>query len=150
MTSSINRVTLIGYLGKDPDIRVTERGMKIANMSLATSDSWNDKNTGEKREATEWHRIVVMGEKLVTFIESTVHKGARCFVEGKLQTREWTDKEGNKRHTTQVMINSPDSKFILLGRKDETQEAMMPANHGRQAEPKRREPMPDLEDDVPF
>ncbi len=101
---SVNKVLLIGRLGNNPEIRYTNTGTAVANFNLATSESWNDK-TGQKQERTEWHRVVVWG-KLAELCEKYLAKGRQCFVEGRLQTRSWDDKDGNKRYTTEIVANT--------------------------------------------
>ena len=97
MAGSLNKVLLIGNVGKDPEIRTTQDGKEIASLVLATSDTWRDKATGEKREKTEWHRVVIFSEGLVNVVKNYVKKGSKLFLEGSLQTRKWTDKEGAER-----------------------------------------------------
>lgn len=117
--SSINKVILIGNVGKDPEIRSTQSGNKIANLSLATSESWKDKQTGERQERTEWHRVVVFGEGLVRVIENYVKKGSKLYVEGQLQTRKWQDQSGNDRYSTEVVLQAYGGTITLLdSRKD--------------------------------
>lgn len=105
MAGGINKVILIGNLGKDPEVRFTPGGQAVANFNIATSESWNDKTSGQKVEKTEWHRIVVWG-KLAELCGEYLKKGRQCYVEGRLQTREWTDKEGVKKYTTEVVANT--------------------------------------------
>jgi single-strand DNA-binding protein len=104
MAGSVNKVILVGNLGRDPEIRSTQDGTKVANLSLATSESWRDKNTGERKERTEWHRIVVFNERLVDVIEKYVKKGSKLYIEGALQTRKWTDNTGAEKYTTEVVL----------------------------------------------
>jgi single-strand DNA-binding protein len=105
MAGGINKVILIGNLGADPEVRFTPSGQAVANFRIATSESWNDKTSGQKQERTEWHRIVVWG-KLAELCGEYLKKGRQCYVEGRLQTREWTDKEGKKNYTTEVVANT--------------------------------------------
>ena len=105
MAGGINKVILIGNLGKDPEVRFTPTGQAVANFNIATSESWTDKTSGEKKDRTEWHRIVVWG-KLGELCGEYLKKGRQCYVEGRLQTREWTDKEGKKKYTTEVVANT--------------------------------------------
>ena len=105
MAGGINKVILIGNLGKDPEVRFTPTGQAVANFNIATSESWTDKTSNEKKERTEWHRIVVWG-KLGELCGEYLKKGRQCYVEGRLQTREWTDKEGKKKYTTEVVANT--------------------------------------------
>ena len=104
MSGSLNKVMLIGRLGQDPEVRSTQDGRSLCTFSLATSENWNDKNTGEKREKTEWHRVVVFNEGLVNIIQQYVKKGSNVFIEGQLQTRKWEDKDGIEKYTTEVVL----------------------------------------------
>ena len=114
MSGSLNRVMLIGRLGQDPEVRSTQDGRSLCTFSIATSESWNDKNTGEKREKTEWHRIVVFNEGLVNIIQQYVKKGSNVFIEGQLQTRKWEDKDGIEKYTTEVVLQGFNSTFKML------------------------------------
>src|SRR5665213_1740732 len=114
MAGSVNKVILIGNLGKDPEIRSTNDGTKIANFTLATSENWRDKASGERRERTEWHRVAVFNDRLVDVIEKYVKKGAKVYVEGALQTRKWTDKEGQERYTTEVVLQKFRGELTML------------------------------------
>jgi len=104
MAGSVNKVILIGNLGADPEIRRTQDGRPIANMRIATTETWRDRNTGDRRERTEWHRVVVFSEGLCRVIEQYVKKGSKVYVEGQLQTREWEDQQGQKRYSTEVVL----------------------------------------------
>ncbi|MXV35793.1 MULTISPECIES: single-stranded DNA-binding protein [unclassified Saccharibacter] len=104
MAGSVNRVILVGNLGRDPQIREAQGGAKIANLTLATSENWNDKKTGEKREKTEWHRVVVFNEGNASFAEKYLRKGRKVYIEGRLQTRKWTDQQGVERTSTEVVV----------------------------------------------
>ena len=104
MARGVNKVILIGNLGSDPEVRYTPDGVPVANFSLATSESWNDRNTGERQERTEWHRLVLW-RKLAEIAGQYLKKGARIYVEGKLQTRSWDDQSGQKRYTTEIVVN---------------------------------------------
>lgn len=112
---SVNRVTLVGRLGKDPEIRRTQDGRPIANLSLATSDTWRDKTTGERKEKVEWHRVVVFSEGLVKVIEQYVKKGAQIYISGQLQTRKWTDQSGVEKYSTEVVLQGFKAELHLLG-----------------------------------
>ena len=114
MSGSLNKVMLIGRLGQDPEVRNTQDGRSLCTFSIATSESWNDKNTGEKREKTEWHRIVVFNEGLVNIIQQYVKKGSNVFSEGQLQTRKWEDKDGIEKYTTEVVLQGFNSTFKML------------------------------------
>ena len=114
MSGSLNKVMLIGRLGQDPEVRNTQDGRSLCTFSIATSESWNDKNTGEKREKTDWHRIVVFNEGLVNIIQQYVKKGSNVFIEGQLQTRKWEDKDGIEKYTTEVVLQGFNSTFKML------------------------------------
>ncbi len=105
MAGSINKVILVGNLGRDPEIRTTNSGKKVASLSIATSESWRDRQSGERRERTEWHRIVIFNEGLATIAEKYLVKGAKILVEGKLATRKWQDQQGNDRYTTEIVLS---------------------------------------------
>ena len=115
MSGSLNKVTLIGNLGNDPEIRSTNDGREIANFSLATSESWKDKATGDKREKTEWHRIVCFNEGLVKIIKEYVKKGTKLYIEGQLQTRKWLDNANQEKYTTEVVLQGYNANLVLLG-----------------------------------
>ena len=102
--ASVNKVILIGHLGRDPEVRNTQDGMKIVNISLATSESWNDKHSGQRQERTEWHRVVVLNEHLAGIAEQYLKKGSRIYVEGSLATRKWTDQSGVEKYTTEIIL----------------------------------------------
>jgi single-strand DNA-binding protein len=114
MAGSVNKVILIGNLGKDPEIRRTQDGRPIANLSVATSESWRDKATGERKEKTEWHRVVVFNEGLCKVIEQYLKKGAKVYLEGALQTRKWTDKDGHDKYSTEVVLQGFNSTLTML------------------------------------
>lgn len=114
MAGSVNKVILVGNVGKDPEIRRTQDGRPIANLSIATSESWRDKNTGEKKEKTEWHRVVVFSEPLCKVIEQYVKKGAKLYIEGALQTRKWTDKDGVEKYSTEVVLQGFNGTMTML------------------------------------
>jgi single-strand DNA-binding protein len=115
MSGSLNKVILIGNLGNDPEIRNTNDGREIANFSLATSESWKDKVTGDKREKTEWHRIVCFNEGLVKIIKEYVKKGTKLYIEGQLQTRKWLDNTNQEKYTTEVVLQGYNANLILFG-----------------------------------
>ena len=123
MVVSLNKVTLIGNVGKEPEIRLTQEGKEIVTFPLATTENWKDKNSGERREKTEWHRIVVFIPALVNIIRSCVNKGMRVYIEGSLQTREWNDQTGIKKYTTENVLQTYNSTVILLGNKNSNKPA---------------------------
>ena len=114
MAGSVNKVILVGNLGRDPEIRSTQDGMRIANLRIATSESWRDKNTGERKEKTEWHRVVVFNEGLCKVIEQYVKKGSKVYLEGALQTRKYTDKDGQEKYSTEVVLQGFNSVLTML------------------------------------
>ena len=114
MAGSVNKVILVGNIGKDPEIRSTQSGGKIANLTLATSETWNDKGSGERKEKTEWHRVVVFNDRLVDVVERFVKKGRKIYVEGSLQTRKWTDQSGQEKYTTEVVVDRFRGDITLL------------------------------------
>lgn len=128
--ASVNKVILVGNLGADPEIRRTQDGRPIANLSVATSESWRDKSTGERREKTEWHKVVIYSEGLCKIAENYLRKGSKVYIEGQLQTRKWQDKDGNDRYTTEVVLQGFNSALTMLdGRSDgpETQSSLAPS-----------------------
>jgi single-strand DNA-binding protein len=116
MAGSVNKVILIGNLGKDPEIRRTQDGRPIANLSVATSDTWRDKATGDKRERTEWHRVVIFSEGLCKVAEQYLKKGSKVYLEGSLQTRKWQDKDGQDKYSTEVVLQNFNSTLVMLDR----------------------------------
>src|ERR1044071_3241582 len=114
MAGSVNKVILVGNLGKDPEIRRTQDGRPIANLSVATSESWRDKTTGERKEKTEWHRVVIFNEGLCKIVEQYLKKGAKVYLEGQLQTRKWQDKDGNEKYSTEVVLQGFNSALTML------------------------------------
>jgi len=114
MAGSVNKVILVGNLGKDPEIRRTQDGRPIANLSVATSETWRDKNTGERKEKTEWHRVVIFSEPLCRVVEQYLKKGAKVYIEGQLQTRKWTDKDGQDKYSTEVVLQGFNSQLTML------------------------------------
>jgi single-strand DNA-binding protein len=114
MAGSVNKVILIGNLGADPEIRRTQDGRPIANLRVATSESWRDKTTGERKEKTEWHRVVIFNEGLCKIVEQYLKKGSKVYLEGALQTRKWTDKEGHERYSTEVVLQGFNSQLTML------------------------------------
>lgn len=125
MSGSLNRVMLIGNLGRDPEIRTTQDGTKVANLSIATSESWRDKNSGERKEKSEWHRVVVFNERLVEVAEKYLRKGAKVYLEGQLQTRKWTDQGGTEKYTTEVVLQKFRGEITLLGGKPDDNDPPM-------------------------
>ncbi len=119
MAGSVNRVILIGNLGKDPEIRSFPSGDKVASFSVATSESWKDKTSGEKKEKTEWHKVSCFNQGLVKVIESYVKKGSKIYIEGQLETRKWTDKDGQEKYSTEIVLRPFRGELTLLGSKSD-------------------------------
>ena len=153
MARGVNKVILVGNLGNDPDIRYTAGGAAVANISLATAESWKDKNSGEQQERTEWHRIVFFG-RLAEIVGEYLRKGSQVYVEGRLQTRKWQDKEGHDRYTTEIVAN----EMQMLGSKSGGSANYEPAAQSQARENHTPEPQPapaqspadDFDDDIPF
>jgi single-strand DNA-binding protein len=144
MSGSVNKVVLVGNVGKDPEVRHTQDGKPIVNLSIATSESWRDKSSGERKEKTEWHRVVIFSEGLAKIAEQYVKKGSSIYVEGQLQTRKWTDKDGVDKYSTEIVLQGFNSTLTLLGGKqDGTSERPEPAAQ-------RQTFARDLDDEVPF
>ncbi|MBV9553643.1 MAG: single-stranded DNA-binding protein [Alphaproteobacteria bacterium] len=114
MAGSVNKVILVGNLGRDPELRSTNDGTRIANLRLATSESWRDRNSGERRERTEWHSVVIFNERLVEIAEKYLRKGSKIYVEGALQTRKWTDNQGQERYSTEVVLQRFRGELTML------------------------------------
>jgi len=118
MAGSVNKVILIGNLGRDPEVRTTQSGTKVANLSIATSDSWKDRNTGERKERTEWHRVVIFGN-LADIAERYLRKGSKVYVSGALQTRKWQDQSGQDKYTTEVVLQGFNGELTMLDSRGE-------------------------------
>ena len=118
MAGSVNKVILVGNLGKDPEVKSFQNGGRVANFSIATSDSWRDKATGDRKEKTEWHNVVINNDNLIPIAEKYLRKGSKVYVEGKLQTRKWQDRDGNDRYTTEVVIGRFNGELTLLDGRD--------------------------------
>ena len=115
MSGSVNKVILVGNLGRDPEVRSSQDGTKIVNLSIATSERWKDRNSGEQRERTEWHRVVIFNENLGRVAEQYLRKGSSVYLEGQLQTRKWTDQQGVEKYTTEVVLQRYRGELTLLG-----------------------------------
>lgn len=114
MSGSVNKVILVGNLGADPEVRSFQNGGKVANIRIATSENWKDRNTGERKERTEWHNVAVFSEGLVGVVERFLRKGSKVYVEGQLRTRKWQDQNGQDRYTTEVVLQGFDAKLVML------------------------------------
>ena len=141
MTQSICKVIILGCLGADPKVFNTQNGNKIVNLSVATSESWKDKVTGERKERTEWNRVVIMSQGLAEVAEKYLKKGSKVYLEGQLQTKKWTDKDGKEQYTTEVVLQNFNSNLVLLDKSDNTSE---------QTSQVEQSSYDDLDDDVIF
>jgi single-strand DNA-binding protein len=146
MAGSVNKVILVGNLGRDPEVRSTQSGDKIVNLSIATSESWMDKRSGERREATEWHRVVIFSNGLADIADKYLQKGDKVYVEGKLQTRKWTDQSGQDRYSTEIVLQPYNGKLVMLDSR---------RSGGSTGEERGTDPAPaggsgDLDDEIPF
>ena len=160
MAGSVNKVILVGNLGNDPDVRHTAAGKPIVNLSIATGDSWKDKETGEKREKTHWHRVVIFNENLGGIAEKYLRKGSKVYVEGSLQTRKWQDKDGVDRYSTEVVLQGFNSSLTLLDKKEgsgsykqaESSDDYGSANNkpSQDSEPEPKSAAEALDDEIPF
>ena len=153
MAGSINKATIIGNLTRDPEVRHTNDGRPIVNITVATSESWRDKATGEKKERAEFHRVVIFNEGLAKVAEAYLKKGSSVYIEGQLQTRKWTDKDGAEKYSTEIVLQQYRGELVLLGGKDLTVKdtADRPSTAGEYREAvKRNFPDADLSDEVPF
>jgi single-strand DNA-binding protein len=158
MAGSVNKVILVGNLGKDPEIRRTQDGRPIANLSVATSESWRDKATGERKEKTEWHRVVIFNEGLCRIAEQYLKKGSKVYLEGQLQTRKWTDKDGQDKYSTEVVLQGFNSQLTMLDRAGGGGAEASNGDFGSErATPARKPAMAggggkrdDMDDEIPF
>jgi single-strand DNA-binding protein len=159
MAGSVNKVILVGNLGRDPEVRSTQDGTRVANFTMATSENWRDKSTGERREKTEWHRIVIFNERLVEVAEKFLHKGSKVYIEGQLQTRKWTDQSGQEKYTTEVVLQRFRGELTMLDARGAGGDAggyaepshegpshSSPSGGGRSGPPSGG----DLDDEIPF
>jgi len=160
MAGSVNKVILVGNLGRDPEIRSTQDGTRVANLSVATSESWRDKASGERRERTEWHRVAIFNEKLVEIAEKYLRKGSKVYVEGALQTRKWTDQSGQEKYTTEVVLQRFRGELTMLDGRGGGGEAPSEGEEvgggysggggGARSSGGRAPAGGDLDDDIPF
>ena len=146
--SSVNKAILIGNLGRDPEVRTTQGGSKVASLSVATSERWKDRNTGEQKEQTEWHRVV-MWEKLAEVAEQYLKKGSKVYLEGRLATRKWTDNSGTERYTTEIVLSGFNSKMVMLDGKGERSSDPPPAEANTYSG-QSSAAAADFDDEIPF
>lgn len=148
MAGSVNKAIIIGNVGRDPEVRSTQDGREIATLTIATSESWKDKNSGEKKEKTEWHKVVVFNEGLVKLIKNYVKKGSKLYVEGALHTRKWTDKDGVERYTTEIVLQGFGGSITMLSSANGSREESNDQSHqSPQSSPSNSE---SIDDEVPF
>ena len=165
MAGSVNKVILVGNLGKDPEVRHTQDGKPIVNLSVATTDSWRDKTSGERKEKTEWHRVVIFNEGIAKVAEQYLKKGSSVYIEGQLQTRKWADKEGVEKYSTEIVLQNYNGTLTMLGSKPGSEGAASASYGGGGDEFGTSSPMErprsggsapkqsfarDLDDEVPF
>ena len=152
MAGSLNKVQLIGRLGADPEIKQMVNGKSVARLSLATSQSWKDKSSGERKEKTEWHRVVIFNEGLVNVVQQYVKKGAQVYIEGQLTTRKWRDeKAGIDKYSTEIVLQGFNSSFKILSSKNNQLENIQENNNPKSALPNDEPPTSnDLDDEIPF
>src|SRR5215468_6823645 len=161
MAGSVNKVILVGNLGADPEVRRTQDGRPIVNLRVATSETWRDKNTGERKEKTEWHRVVIFSEGLCRVAEQYLKKGSKVYLEGQLQTRKWTDKDNIERYSTEVVLQGFNSSLTMLDGRSGAGGGMGADEGGSFSSPAPRERQPamagagggkrdDMDDEIPF
>lgn len=150
MAGSINKVILIGNLGRDPEVRTMQNGDPVVNLSVATSESWKDRSTGERRDRTEWHRVVIFNKGLAGVAQNYLKKGSKVYLEGQLQTRKWTDQSGEEKYTTEIVLQNYRGELTML---DGRNEGGGSYNNGVDSQQQQSENMPpaeDLDDEIPF
>ena len=141
MAGSLNKVTLIGNLGKDPETHTSQSGKISTKFSLATTESWKDKQTGEWKNKTEWHNVVIWNEGLAKMASTALHKGSKVYIEGQIQTREWQDKDGQKKYATEIVLSAFNGTIIALDKKEGV---------GKPNKQEEQSPPADFDDDIPF
>ena len=149
MSSGVNKVILVGNLGRDPEVRSLQDGSKVVNLSLATSESWKDKQSGERREKTEWHRVVIWNQNLAEVAEKYLRKGSKVYLEGQLQTRKWQDQSGQDRYSTEVVLSRFRGEIVMLDGRPEVAAAGGEAT-GAAAAQKNGDAVANLDDEIPF
>ena len=152
MAGSINKVILVGNLGRDPEVRTTQDGRELVNMTIATSESWKDRNTGERKERTEWHRVVIFNEALVNVAKNYLKKGSKVYIEGQLQTRKWTDQSGQEKYSTEVVLQGFNANLTLLdSKRDSAGESVGYSQPANAQASTQKQPAAELADDeIPF
>ena len=150
MAGSLNKVFLIGRLGNDPDIKSTQNGKSVAILSLATSESWKDKNTGEKKEKTEWHRVVIFNEGLVNVVQKYLKKGAQVYVEGQISTTKYTDNNGQEKFSTQIVLQGYSSTLTMLGASNKATDSGIDQDTSSNLPSDENASKTKIDDEVPF
>lgn len=150
MAGSVNKVILIGNLGRDPEVRSFQNGGKVCNLRIATSETWKDRNTGERREKTEWHSVAIFQEGLVRIAEQYLRKGSKVYIEGQLQTRKWQDQSGNDRYSTEIVLQGYDAKLVMLDGANGNSGHSQQSNGGYDSGPSQGGQQRDLDDEIPF
>ena len=150
MAGSLNKVLLIGRLGNDPEIKQMQNGKSVARLSVATSENWKDKNSGEKKEKTEWHRVVIFNEGLVNVVQQYLKKGAQIYIEGQLSTNKYTDSNGVEKYSTQIVLQGFNSTLKMLGGGSRTGDSSSDQSSGSSLPSDEISPPSDLDDEVPF
>jgi single-strand DNA-binding protein len=151
MAGSVNKVILVGNLGRDPEVRTMQSGGKVVNLRVATSERWRDRNSGEMQERTEWHNVVIFNERLVDVAEQYLRKGSKVYLEGQLQTRKWTDQSGQDRYTTEVVLQRFRGELQMLDSRGDSGGAPAMADSGPRAASGGGAPRnDDLDDEIPF
>jgi single-strand DNA-binding protein len=154
MAGSVNKVILVGNLGADPEVRTFQNGGKVCNLSVATSEQWKDRNTGERRERTEWHRVAIFSEPLARIAEQYLRKGSKVYLEGKLETRKWQDQSGQDRYSTEVVLRPYGGELTLLDSRGGGQGDSYGGSMGYDSGPSQGSPAPapsrDYDDEIPF
>lgn len=149
MAGTINKVILVGNVGNDPEIKTMQSGDRVANLSIATSESWKDKASGERKEKTEWHRVVVFNQSLVNVVDNYVKKGSKLYIEGQLETRSWEDGSGQKKYATEIVLTKFKGEITMLDSKGSGETGY--AHEEPKAAPQTtRKPVDELEDEIPF
>ena len=151
MAGSVNKVILVGNLGQDPEVRTMQSGDKVVNLSLATSESWKDKASGERKERTEWHRVVIFNQGLVNVCENYLKKGAKVYIEGQLETRSW-EQDGQKKYTTEVILRPYRGELTMLDSRGSSGDygAASAGGYSQQQPANQPAPVDELEDEIPF
>lgn len=150
MSGSVNKVIIVGNVGNDPVIRAFGNGGKVANLSVATSEQWRDKSSGEKREKTEWHRVAIFNDGLVGVVDRYVKKGSKVYIEGKLQTRKWQDRDGNDKYTTEIVLQGFDGNLTLLDSRQDGQSRSQNRQGDYDQDQSQASQSYDLDDEIPF